>query len=435
MNGSIDFDLVVIGGGIVGLASAYKLTLNHPDIRIAVLEKEEELATHQTGHNSGVIHSGLYYTPGSTKAKTCIEGRKQLIAFAKKHRIPYEICGKIIVATRPRDLVNLELILQNGLESNIEGIEEIGAEQIREIEPFCEGIAGIRVPCTGIIDFKKVAEKLAGLVVSKGDNNRILVSHEVTALDKHDFYTRIVTSQDAFNTRYIINCAGLQCDRIARMDSISPKMKIVPFRGDYYELTEDAREKVKTLIYPVPDPALPFLGVHFTRTIDGTVECGPNAVFSFKREGYGKYDFNLTDTWNALSYPGLWKMFFRYWRYGLREYTRSLSRALFLKQLKKLIPSLESHDIEPCKAGIRAQALKPNGEPIDDFRIERKGNSIHVLNAPSPAATASLAIGDYISQMAADYFKLPTRRKENDKAKSVKKRKKRKSASTSKVKK
>ena len=270
---------------------------------------------------------------------------------------------------------------------------------------------------------------------SKGDNNRILVSHEVTALDKHDFYTRIVTSQDAFNTKYIINCAGLQCDRIARMDSISPKMKIVPFRGDYYELTEEAREKVKTLIYPVPDPALPFLGVHFTRTIDGTVECGPNAVFSFKREGYGKYDFNLTDTWNALSYPGLWKMFFRYWRYGFREYTRSLSRALFLKQLKKLIPSLESHDIKPCKAGIRAQALKPNGEPIDDFRIERKGNSIHVLNAPSPAATASLAIGDYISQMAADYFKLPTRRKENDKAKSVKKRKKRKSASTSKVKK
>jgi L-2-hydroxyglutarate oxidase LhgO len=435
MNGSIDFDLVVIGGGIVGLASAYKLTVNHPDIRIAVLEKEEELATHQTGHNSGVIHSGLYYTPGSTKAKTCIEGRKQLITFAKKHRIPYEICGKIIVATRPRDLVNLELILQNGLESNIEGIEEIGAEQIQEIEPFCEGIAGIRVPCTGIIDFKKVAEKLAGLVVSKGNNNRILVSHEVTALDKHDFYTRIVTSQDAFNTRYIINCAGLQCDRIARMDSISPKMKIVPFRGDYYELTEEAREKVKTLIYPVPDPALPFLGVHFTRTIDGTVECGPNAVFSFKREGYGKYDFNLTDAWDALSYPGLWKMFFRYWRYGFKEYTRSLSKALFLKQLKKLIPSLESHDIKPCKAGVRAQALKPNGEPIDDFRIERKDNAIHVLNAPSPAATASLAIGEYISQMAADYFKLPRSRKEDNKTKSVKKRKKRKTAETPKIKK
>ncbi len=435
MNGSIDFDLAVIGGGIVGLASAYKLTLNHPDIRIAVLEKEEELATHQTGHNSGVIHSGLYYTPGSTKAKTCIEGRKQLVAFAKKHRIPHEICGKIIVATRPKELVNLELILQNGLESNIEGIEEIETKQIQEIEPSCHGIAGIRVPCTGIVDFKKVAEKFAELVVAKGGNNKILVSHEVIALDKHDFYTRIVTNQDAFNTKFIINCAGLQCDRIARMDSISPKMKIVPFRGDYYELTEEAASKVNNLIYPVPDPALPFLGVHFTRTIDGTVECGPNAVFSFKREGYGKHDFSLADSWDALSYRGLWKMFFRYWRYGLGEYTRSLSKALFLRQLKKLIPSLESEDIIPCKAGVRAQALKPNGEPIDDFRIERKGNSIHVLNAPSPAATASLAIGDYISQMAADYFKLPKIRKEEDKVKTVKKRRKRKSTGTPKVKK
>jgi L-2-hydroxyglutarate oxidase LhgO len=435
MNGSIDFDLAVIGGGIVGLASAYKLTLNHPDIRIAILEKEEELATHQTGHNSGVIHSGLYYTPGSTKARTCIEGRKQLVTFAKKHRIPHEICGKIIVATRPKELVNLELILQNGLESHIEGIEEIESEQIQEIEPSCEGIAGIRVPCTGIIDFKRVARKFAELVVSKGEKNKILVSHEVIALDKHDFYTRIVTNQDAFNTRFIINCAGLQCDKIARMDSISPKMKIVPFRGDYYELTEEAASKVKNLIYPVPDPALPFLGVHFTRTIDGTVECGPNAVFSFKREGYGKHDFSLADSWDALSYRGLWKMFFRYWRYGIGEYARSISKKLFLRQLQKLIPSIESNDIIPCKAGVRAQALKPNGEPIDDFRIERKGNSIHVLNAPSPAATASLAIGDYISQMAADYFKLPKSWKEEDKVKTVKKRRKRKSAGTPKVKK
>ncbi len=435
MNGSIDFDLAVIGGGIVGLATAYKLTLNHPDIRIAVLEKEEELATHQTGHNSGVIHSGLYYTPGSTKARTCIEGRKQLVAFAKKHRIPYEICGKIIVATRPKELVNLELILQNGLESEIEGIEEIEPEDIQHIEPFCEGIAGIRVPCTGIIDFRKVAQKFAELVVAKGTHNRILVSHEVIALDKHDFYTRVVTNQDAFNARFIINCAGLQCDRIARMDSISPKMKIVPFRGDYYELTEEAAEKVKTLIYPVPDPALPFLGVHFTRTIDGTVECGPNAVFSFKREGYGRHDVSLADSWDALSYHGLWKMFFRYWRYGVGEYARSLSRKLFLRQLKRLIPSIESDDIIPCKAGVRAQALKPNGEPIDDFRIERKGNSIHVLNAPSPAATASLAIGDYISHMAADYFKLPKNQKKDNTAKAAKKRRKRKSPSTPEVKK
>ena len=434
MNGSIDFDIVIIGGGIVGLASAYKITLSHPDLRIAVLEKEEQVATHQTGRNSGVIHSGLYYTPGSTKAKTCIEGREQLISFAKRYRIPCKICGKIIVATRLRELVNLELVLQNGQESHIEGIEEIGSEQIREIEPFCQGVAGIRVPCTGIIDFRKVAEKLAGLVVTKGKNNKILVSHEVTALDKHDFYTRIVTNQDAFNTQYIINCAGLQSDRIARMDSVAPGIKIVPFRGDYYELTEEAREKVRSLIYPVPDPALPFLGVHFTRMIDGTVECGPNAVFSFKREGYGKHDVSLADSWDALSYRGLWKLFFRYWRYGVGEYARSLSKTLFLRQLKKLVPSLQAEDIQPCKAGVRAQALKPNGEPIDDFRIERKDNAIHVLNAPSPAATASLAIGDYINQMAEDYFKLPKSRKEDNKIKSAKKRKKRKSASTSKVK-
>ena len=401
-----NFDIVVIGGGIVGLASAYKITLSHPDIRIAVLEKEEKVAAHQTGHNSGVIHSGLYYTPGSNKARTCIEGRKELVEFAKKHRIPHEIYGKIIVATKASELTNLETILRNGQESNIEGIEKIGPEQIKEIEPSCEGIAGIRVPGTGIIDFTKVAEKLARLIEKKGSGNKVLTSHCVTALDKHDFYTKVVTNQESFGARYIINCAGLQCDRVAKMDSVSPKMRIIPFRGDYYELTEKAQEKVKGLIYPVPDPALPFLGVHFTRTIAGNVECGPNAVFSFKREGYGKTDFNLADSWDALSYPGLWKMFFKYWRYGLGEYARAFSRKLFLRQLQRLIPSLQDDDIKPCKAGVRAQAIEPNGRPIDDFKIERKGNSIHVLNAPSPAATASLAIGAYINQLATEHFKL-----------------------------
>jgi L-2-hydroxyglutarate oxidase len=406
MNGSTDFDIVVIGGGIVGLASAYKIMLSHPDIRIAVLEKEDKLATHQTGHNSGVIHSGLYYTPGSNKAITCAKGRKELVEFAKKHKIPYEICGKIIVATKVKELANLETILRNGQESNIEGIEKIGPEQIKEIEPSCEGIAGIRVPCTGIIDFTKVADKLGRLIEKKGAGNKVLTSHRVTALDKHDFFTKVVTNQESFCTKYIINCAGLQCDRVAKMDSVAPGMRIVPFRGDYYELTEKAQEKVKGLIYPVPDPALPFLGVHFTRTIAGNVECGPNAVFSFKREGYGKTDFSLADSWDALSYPGLWKMFFKYWRYGLGEYARAFSRKLFLRQLQRLIPSLQNDDLKPCKAGVRAQALEPNGRLIDDFRIERKGNSIHVLNAPSPAATASLAIGETINQIATDYFKL-----------------------------
>lgn len=400
-----NFDIIVIGGGIIGLASAYKIMLSHPDIRIAVLEKEEKVAAHQTGHNSGVIHSGLYYTPGSNKAKTCIEGRKELVEFAKKHRIPYEICGKIIVATKAKELTNLETILRNGKESNVEGIEKIGPEQIKEIEPSCEGISGIRVPGTGIIDFTKVAEKLARLIEKKG-GNKVLTSHRVTALDKHDFYTKVVTNQESFNAKYIINCAGLQCDRVAKMDGVTPKMRIVPFRGDYYELTEKAQEKVKGLIYPVPDPALPFLGVHFTRTIAGSVECGPNAVFSFKREGYGKTDFSLTDAWDALSYPGLWKMFFKYTRYGLGEYARAFSRKLFLRQLQRLIPLLQDDDIKPAKAGVRAQAIEPNGRPIDDFKIERKGNSIHVLNAPSPAATASLAIGAYINQLATEHFKL-----------------------------
>jgi len=406
MNASSDFDIAVIGGGIIGLVSAYKIMKSHPKIRIAVLEKEEKVAAHQSGRNSGVIHSGLHYTPGSNKARTCIEGRKELVEFAKKYKIPCKICGKIIVATKTKELVNLETILSNGQESDIEGIEKIGPERIKEIEPSCEGVAGILVPGTGIIDFTKVADKLARLVQKRGSKNKVLTSHEVTALDKHDFYTKVITNQGAFGARYIINCAGLQSDRVAKMDSVEPGMKIIPFRGDYYQLTAQAQEKVKGLIYPVPDPALPFLGVHFTRTIAGSVECGPNAVFSFKREGYGKTDFDWADSWDALSYPGLWKMFFKYWRYGLGEYARAFSRKLFLRQLQRLLPSLQIDDIKPCKAGVRAQAIDPGGRPIDDFKIESKGNSIHVLNAPSPAATASLAIGEHINQLATEHFKL-----------------------------
>ncbi|MFQ5772517.1 MAG: L-2-hydroxyglutarate oxidase [bacterium] len=406
MGQKIDFDIIVIGGGIVGLASAYKISRNHPGISIAVLEKEEQLAAHQTGHNSGVIHSGLYYKPGSNKAKTCARGRKELVAFAKEHNIPFEICGKIIVATKEKELANLEEIFHNGLENEIEGIEKIGPDQIKEIEPFCQGIAGIRVPCTGIIDFTEVAKKLAELMEAEGQSNKVLTSHEVLRFDKHDFYTKVVTNNGTLAARYIINCAGLQCDRIAEMDGVEVKVRIVPFRGDYYELTEEAKEKVKHLIYPVPDPAFPFLGVHFTRKIKAKVECGPNAVFSFKREGYRKTDFSLTDSWDALSYRGTWKMFFRHWRYGLGEYARAFSRKLFLQQLRRFIPSLAADDIRPGNAGVRAQAVGQRGELIDDFRIERQEKSIHVLNAPSPAATASLAIGDYINEMATEYFKL-----------------------------
>lgn len=406
MGAQVDFDIVVIGGGIVGLASAYKIAVHHPHIRLAVLEKEERLAAHQTGHNSGVIHSGLYYKPGSAKAKTCAKGRRELIDFAGEHKIPHEICGKIIVATAEAELGNLEKIFHNARENEIEGVRKIGPDEIKAIEPFCTGIAGLHVPCTGIIDYTEVAMKLAELIQTAGNDNKVLTSHEVIAFEKHDSLTKVVTSRGAFTAKYIINCAGLQCDRIAKLDGVEPGMRIVPFRGDYYELTEQAGSKVKNLIYPVPNPDFPFLGVHFTRMIDGCVECGPNAVFSFKREGYGKTDFSLKDSWDSLTFRGTWKLFFRHWKYGLGEYTRAFSKTLFLRQLQRLIPSLQADDIKPGTAGVRAQAVGPNGEPIDDFVIERRGNSIHVLNAPSPAATASLAIGEHINQMAAEYFKL-----------------------------
>ena len=289
------YDIVIVGGGIVGLACAYKIATNHPDLSIAVMEKEETLAFHQTGHNSGVIHSGLYYKPGSSKAKNCSKGRKELVRFAEKYNIPHEICGKVIVATAKRELPHLERIFENGCENEIEGIEKISAEKVKELEPSCEGIAGILVPCTGIIDYVKVAEKLADLIV-ENNNNRIFVDHKVLALDKHDFYTEVRTNQGSFSTKHVINCAGLNSDRIAKADGLWPDVRIIPFRGDYYELSENAKPKVKHLIYPVPDPSFPFLGVHFTRMINDTVECGPNAVFSFKREGYGKTDFDFADT-------------------------------------------------------------------------------------------------------------------------------------------
>ncbi len=406
MGQKLDFDIVVVGGGIVGLASAYKIMLAHPDIRVVVLEKEDRLAAHQTGHNSGVIHSGLYYKPGSTKAETCAKGRKELIAFAKKHKIPCKITGKIIVATQEKELPNMEITFQRGLENEVEGIEKIGPDEIKEIEPYCSGLAGINVPGTGIIDFTKVAKKLGQLIEKKGQGNKVLTLHEVRGFDKHDFYTNVVTNNETFSTRYIINCAGLQSDRIAKMDGLKPKMRIVPFRGDYYELTEEASEKVKALIYPVPDPELPFLGVHFTRNIDGLVECGPNAVLSFKREGYSKTDFSLKDSWKSLSYWGTWKLFRKHFMYGLGEYTRAFCKKLLVRQLRRLIPSLGPDDIKPGNAGVRAQALGPKGELIDDFKIERQKNSIHVLNAPSPAATAALAIGDHINQIATEHFKL-----------------------------
>ena len=404
MQSKTDYDIVIVGGGIVGLASAYKIATSHPGLRLVVLEKEDRLAGHQTGHNSGVIHSGLYYKPGSAKARTCAAGRKELIEFARTHGIPHEICGKIIVATDEAELPAMERIFENGQQNGVEGLERIGPERIRQIEPFAVGIAALHVASAGIIDFVKVADKLAELI--RGTGSQVLVSHEVTGFDKHDFYTNVLTSKGAFNTRFIINCAGLQCDRVARMDGVEPRLRIIPFRGDYCVLDGQAASKVRNLVYPVPNPAFPFLGVHFTRMIDGSVECGPNAVFSFRREGYRRTDFSLRDSWESLSYPGTWRLFARHWRYGLGEYARAFSKKLLLAQLQRLIPSLQAQDIHPGKAGVRAQALGPRGELVDDFKIETRGHAIHVLNAPSPAATASLAIGSYINDVATEHFKL-----------------------------
>jgi (S)-2-hydroxyglutarate dehydrogenase len=405
MSGTQSFDITVVGGGIVGLASAYKLSLRFPELSILVLEKESTLASHQTGHNSGVIHSGLYYKPGSYRAKNCVDGRRELVAFAREHKIPHDICGKIVVAVNETELPNLDKIYNNGIENGVEGVEYISAEQIKEIEPYCTGIKGLFISCTGIIDFCSVANKYAELVSAK-EENTVLTGHEVKEFIHENSGIKIVTNKGNFYTNYLVTCGGLQSDRLATKAGVKPDTRIIGFRGDYYELTHEAQYKVKNLIYPVPNPKFPFLGVHFTRMIQGGVECGPNAVFVFKREGYGKFDFDFRDTAEALSFGGTWKFFYKHWKFGIDEYKRALSKKLFIKRLRKLIPSLEMHELEPGRAGVRAMALGAEGEMIDDFRFEVHGNALHVLNAPSPAATASLAIGKAVTDMAEKHFRL-----------------------------
>jgi L-2-hydroxyglutarate oxidase len=400
------YDVAIIGGGIVGAATFYKLQIRYPNLNLVLIEKEKVLADHQTGHNSGVIHSGLYYTPGSLKAKNCVEGRLELVEFAKEHGIPHDVCGKVVVATKESELAHMDKIFNNGVANNIEGIKKITSEEIKEIEPHVKGIAGIWVPCTGIIDFRAATEKMVELALAKNENSKLMLEHEVLAIEKMDNYSVISTNKNKVEAKYIVFCAGLQADRLAKKDGVKLKEKVVGFRGDYYELTDSAKHKVKNLIYPVPDPQFPFLGVHFTRMTNGDTECGPNAVFTFKREGYGKTDFSLRDTWDALTYKGTWKLFFKNMKYGIDEYRRAFSKKLFLTTLQVLIPDLTMDDIKPGRSGVRALLLREDGDTRDDFRIEYHGNSIHVLNAPSPAATASLAIGGYIADEAEKQFDL-----------------------------
>lgn len=400
------YDIAIIGGGIVGAATFYKLQKKYPKKRLLLIEKEDRLADHQTGNNSGVIHSGLYYRPGSAKAETCVDGRKQLVEFAAKHHVAHDVCGKVVVATESNELPFLEKIFDNGVANNTEGIEKIDGQRVKEIEPFVEGIAGIWVPCTGIIDFRGATGKMVELALAQPAESALSLGEEVEGFEGDGSVYRIRTNKRNYRSRHLIFCSGLQSDRMAKKDNIDLDMRIVGFRGDYYELTEKGKPKVKNLIYPVPNPAFPFLGVHFTRMVDGEVECGPNAVFTFKREGYGKTDFDLRDSFDALTYAGTWNLFMKHWKFGIDEYRRAFSKNLFLQRLQKLIPSLEMDDIRPGRSGVRAMALGEDGNMIEDFKIEYKDRSIHVLNAPSPAATASLSIGDKIVAMAESRFRL-----------------------------
>lgn len=404
--GNQDFDIVVVGGGCVGLATAYKLNEKHPNLKIAVLEKEDRVSKHQTGRNSGVIHSGIYYKPGSYKAKNCVDGRRELVAFAKQHGVKHDICGKVIVATEESELAHMNKVYQNGLANGVEDLRLITGQEIKDVEPYCQGISGIWVGCTGIIDYVGFTERLAELLQQKFNGSKVFLNTEAQSFQKDGGHTIIKTNKGDFTARYIVACAGLQSDRIAKKEGTGTDTAIVGFRGDYYDLSEKGMSKVRNLIYPVPNPQFPFLGVHFTRMINGGVECGPNAVFVFKREGYSKTAFSLKDTAEALGYGGTWKFFAKHWRFGLDEYRGAFSKAFFLKRLQKLIPSLESDDIVPARAGVRAMALSQQGSMIDDFKIEANDNAIHVLNAPSPAATAALAIGNAIQEMAAKQFNL-----------------------------
>lgn len=403
---NMQFDIAIIGGGIVGAATFYKIQKRNPSLKLALFEKEDSLAAHQTGHNSGVIHSGLYYKPGSLKARNCIEGRHELVDFAKTYNVDHDVCGKVVVATDEKELPHMNRIFGIGTENKIEGIEKINAEQVREIEPHVKSIGGIWVPCTGIIDFVGATKKMVELAQSINENSKVFMGHEIKNIVKEDTFSVLHSTKGTFKAKYLVFCAGLQADRLAKKDGVKLKEKVVGFRGDYYELTDQAKHKVKNLIYPVPNPDFPFLGVHFTRMTNGEIECGPNAVFTFKREGYNKTDFSLKDTADALSYGGTWKLFFNNMSFGINEYRRAFSKRLFLKTLQRMIPSLESNDIRPGRAGVRALLLSQDGDTRDDFRIEYHGNSIHVLNAPSPAATASLAIGNYVSEEAEKHFSI-----------------------------
>jgi (S)-2-hydroxyglutarate dehydrogenase len=401
----MQYDVIIIGGGIVGLASALRLKEAQPTLTVALLEKEDRLAAHQTGNNSGVIHSGIYYKPGSLKATNCINGYRQLLDFCDRQGIQYELCGKVIVATSEAELPALENIYKRGIENGLTKIKKLTVAELKEHEPHVNGIAGILVPYTGIIDYTDVSLKYADVFQQLG--GEIFLGQRVTNIRSQGESSEVITEKTTFRTRLIINCAGLFSDKIAALNRDQVDFRIIPFRGEYYELVPEKHYLVKTLIYPVPDPNFPFLGVHFTRMIKGGVEAGPNAVFAFKREGYKRTDFNLSDVAESLGWPGFRKVMFKYWQTGLGEYYRSFSKAAFTKALQKLIPEIREQDLVPGGAGVRAQACDRTGGLLDDFMILEDRYVINVGNAPSPAATSSLSIGKTVANLALQRFNMP----------------------------
>jgi L-2-hydroxyglutarate oxidase len=391
-----DADVAIVGAGIVGLATAYQLTRLRPDVRLVVLDKESELGSHQSGRNSGVLHSGIYYRPGSRKAVNCRAGKQAMQQFCTAEGIPFEICGKVIVATSQQELPALELIYQRG-QANGVACELVDQARLRELEPHAAGIRAIHVPEAGIVDYRRVCQRLAERT-TETQHARIVLSARVQALRPDRGHTIVDTTAGPFRVRRLINCAGLHSDRIAALSGGKPPAQIVPFRGEYYLLAPEARQLVQNLIYPVPDPAYPFLGVHFTRLVNGSVECGPNAVLALGREAYSKGQFNLRDLAQTLTYPGFFRLAVKHWRMGAGELHRSLSKRAFVRALQRLVPEVRGEQLAAAPAGIRAQAVRRNGDLVDDFMLCEHESTLNVCNAPSPAATASLNIGKVVAE-------------------------------------
>lgn len=398
------YDIVIIGGGIVGLATALSFAQRYRRCRIILVEKEPRVATHQTGHNSGVIHSGIYYRPGSLKAKLCREGVQKLIRFAEENHLPFALCGKVIVATGHDELPGLAVLWERGLSNGIAGLTLVNADQLRELEPHANGLQGIYSSRTGIIDYRAVAEAIAKQAIA--DGVEVLVNAKVTGIVRAEAGLRVETTADALHTRFVVNCGGLHADTIARMMGIEPGVRIIPFRGEYYLIRQDKHYLVRNLLYPVPSPDLPFLGVHFTRTIHDELEAGPNAVLAFAREGYQWTNIDFSHLSGMLTYPGFWTMGKKYWKSGAHEFYRSMRKRAFTTALRRLVPDIQEDDLVAGFAGVRAQCVDRDGALLDDFKIVAGFNSIHVVNVPSPAATASLAIGEHIVGLAASAFGL-----------------------------